>query len=194
MRLRVLSGLLALALVVGGAGCGGSGGGGTGGDGGSGAAGGEGGAGGTGGDGCTTITAEEFTVESVEEDFASYIAGFTPNDTANDFLWLEMYGGDFGGSAIGTFDLTKNGDENYSTCARCFLAIQDLDQRKVLFQTAGLLTIQADSDAFSGKIDATVTGLTLREVTIDDSFVSTLVPDGACLHAASVTIKSDGVP
>ncbi len=54
-----------------------------------------------------------------------------------------------------------------------------------------MLVIGATSNQLNGTIHATITNLTLIEVTINSyaSYLSTPVPNGACLHVAEATIE-----
>ena len=181
----------------GGTGTGGDGGTGTGGDGGTGT-GGDGGTGGTGGSAnCTEITAADFAKAVADGTYAVYRTNPTPDlgdTTDTDAIQLELYGSTVGpnlnGEAKGTFDLTQGGDDNYATCSRCIRGIVDPNGTpKLFFQSAGTLEIADSSDALNGKLQATLTDVTLIEVTIDSTtYQSTPVAGGECLHLATATI------
>jgi hypothetical protein len=139
---------------------------------------------------CTPITVAAFGQAQVELGYAVYVTSFTPNllTGAADNFRLAVQGLPYDGDRTGTFDLTQNGDDNYETCARCILVYADGNQ-KVFYPSEGTLVIAAGSKQLGGTIDATVTNLKLVEVTIDGDYVSTPVPNGACLTVASAAIK-----
>jgi hypothetical protein len=154
------------------------------------------GAAGAGGDGpvtCTPITLGAFSLGNMETTYANYGASFTPNlgAAATDTFLLSIQGPpDYDGDETGTFDLSQNGDDNYKTCARCILAVEDPGADRTLYYVSeGTLVIDAASTQLTGNIDATVTNLKLIEVTIDDQdLTSTPVPNGKCLTVASADI------
>lgn len=144
----------------------------------------------------------ELTVSAVNGgpstgDVATYRGLFTPGvgDTmATDVLSFEFYGPGFDpsldGDASGTFDLGMGGDANYATCARCFVMRSDILTMggKAYFQKSGSVTVDATSDTVNGTFNGTITDLTLIEVDIDpNDFTSTPVPNGECLHFATIT-------
>jgi hypothetical protein len=155
---------------------------------------GQGGGGTGGGSGCIAITPDGFAVDQANGNAAAYVSTFTPNvdGVEDDFVNLELYGDPLNGGDLGTFDLTMGDDANYATCARCFRAFVDFEgaNPRFFFQSAGTLEVTG-SAPLDGALDATVTGLTLIEVTIDpDTFVSTPVPGGACLEIATADINT----
>jgi hypothetical protein len=127
---------------------------------------------------------------------AVYSSATTPNlgTAAADGLQIEFFGSAAGagldGEAKGTFNLATGIDNNYATCARCIRVFEDPSvPGRVFFQQSGTLVINQTSDQLKGTVSATITNLTLVEVTIDGgTFVSTPVPNGACLHIASAPI------
>ncbi|MFO0613851.1 MAG: hypothetical protein U0414_14760 [Polyangiaceae bacterium] len=150
-----------------------------------------------GGTTCTEITAGNFWgVIADPAGGALYRALSAPNyDGATaDILNVEFYaGGTFNGQNTGTFDLSMGGDDNYETCSRCVRGISDVvsGTSKQFFQQSGTMTIPAGSMHLNGTINATLTDVTLIEVTIDpNTFVSTPVPNGACLHIASANVAA----
>jgi hypothetical protein len=142
---------------------------------------------------CTEITTGTFKAATADGTAANFIGAMLPDTGAAeaDQLSVQFYGSSFdpslNGENTGTFDLTQNGDSNYATCSRCFVGLQDpMTPGKVFFPVSGTLTITATSDQLNGTIDATATDVTFVEVTIDsNSFASTPVPGGACLHLAT---------
>ncbi|NUO47772.1 MAG: hypothetical protein HOV80_02830 [Polyangiaceae bacterium] len=155
---------------------------------------GQGGGGTGGGSGCIAITPTGFALDQANGSAARYLSIFTPNvdGVEDDLIGLELYGDTLDGGDPGTFDLTMNGDENYATCARCFRAFVDPEgaNPRVFFQSAGTLEVASGLTPLDGSIDATVTGLTLIEVTIDPTtFVSTPVPGGDCFEIATADVQ-----
>jgi hypothetical protein len=144
---------------------------------------------------CTPITLSPFGQARVELSYAIYATSFTPNivTAADDDFRVAMQGLPYDGDKTGTFDLTQNGDDNYKTCARCLLVYAD-NGKKVFYPSAGTLEIAPESKALGGSMDATITNLTLVEVTIADDLTSTPVPNGACLTVASATVQVQAPP
>lgn len=167
--------------------------GGAGGDPSTGGAGGTGGTGGTGGgSNCIEITLGAFT-EDGDGDFAVYLSASTPSQgdaAVADRFGLELYSSAidpaFNGEDTGTFDLAAGADANYSTCSRCIRVVVDATAPtpgKVFFQSGGSIDIASATSPVEGNIDATLTDVTLVEVTIDPTtYVSTPVVGGECLH------------
>lgn len=140
-----------------------------------------------------------FVASGADGTVALYRSQTTPNyGGANvDILNAEFYGqgagAGFDGELSGTFDLSMGTDANYSTCSRCMRAVSDAvgpaGTAKQFFQQSGTLTIPAGSNHINGTINATLTDVTLIEVTIDTTtFVSTPVPNGQCVHIASANL------
>lgn len=153
---------------------------------------------------CTEITAADFAKYQADGTQGIYVGAPSPSlgsATVDDQMTLEFYGPDFGafdGDKTGTFDLTMDGDDNYGTCSRCIRVLEDADPdngpARQYFQKSGSLVVDAVSDQLHGKVHATLTDLTLVEVSVDDMSVSTPVANGACLHLASATITIDPPP
>ena len=92
--------------------------------------------------------------------------------------------GDLDGASKGDFTLGTGIDDNYSSCARCVRAYSEDDTREY-FATEGSMIIDSASDQLNGYVNLSVQDLLLREVTInrdDQSFESTVVEGGRCLH------------
>lgn len=153
-----------------------------------------------GGTNCVEITAANFWAVVGDGDAALYRAVASPNVNGSnaDLVNFEFYGPAFGaydGQLSGTFDLASGGDANYATCSRCLRVATDAlaaSGAKQFFQQSGTLTLPAGSNHIAGVINATLTDVTLVEVTIapSPSFVSTPVPNGQCLHIASATVSA----
>ncbi len=167
----------------------------TGGSGGSGGStGGNAGASGT--SGCTEITPEDavsMSIDPPDPDFRSVVYNFALAEQLGsslaDLLDLQFYTGtSFDGDLTGTFDLGDGIDENFSTCARCVLVERDAttvgDPGNVRFYAqSGTLTVDDASLQMEGRPIANLHDVTLVEVSIDvDSYVSTPVANGRCLH------------
>lgn len=161
-----------------------------------------GGTGGTGGTGdeptCTTITVgPDMYLNDIGEapDFAAYLYETSPLGAAGDLdllnvlFYASTQSSGYDGEDKGIFQLGTGIDANFETCARCVLVEQDYDSTLVIyFATAGTLDVATTSDQMNGAPQATLTGVTLREVTID-STVSTLVPNGRCLQLAAAVVQ-----
>jgi hypothetical protein len=150
---------------------------------------------------CTSpieITVGQFVLGSADGAAANYVAPTTPDlgDVEADELAIELYGFDydpaFNGEATGSFDLTMGDDDNYATCSRCLLYFEDPTSAagRIFFTQSGMFEIDASSDHLSGNITGTLTDVRLVEVTIDpDTFESTPVAGGTCLHLASGVVS-----
>ena len=103
-----------------------------------------------------------------------------------DVISFEFYSPDSGLPRTGTFDLGSGVNANYATCEQCIIVYQDYidpaTPTKTFFQTAGSITIDSHTiPGVTAAIGLSWESVTLAEVTIEpDTFVSTLVPDGAC--------------
>jgi hypothetical protein len=177
---------------AGGAGAGGAGAGGAG-AGGAGAGGAGGSSAGTGGGPaeCTEVSDVEpwiFGNAGFPGYLALYQADATPNigDVAAEYFDFQIYNLSEGeGERTGTFQLGQGIEANFATCARCFFVVIDDDVQ--LFASSGTLVISEDSTPMSGDVHMTLTNATFVEVTIDDeTFVSTPVPNGRCVHVTSL--------
>lgn len=120
----------------------------------------------------------------------------TQGEAEADVLFLEFYGSAvdpaFNGEDTGTFDLTMNADNNYATCSRCIRMIEDpMVPGRTFFTASGTMNIDAASTQLDGTVTATLTDVLLVEVTIDpDTFESTPVANGACLHIATADVQA----
>jgi hypothetical protein len=116
--------------------------------------------------------------------------------SAEDFVGLQFYAGSsFDGDATGSFELGTGIDDNYETCSRCVLVERDASSlgsagNARFFATSGTMEIDDSSEQMDGRPILTITDVTLAQVTIDlDTFVSTLVPGGACYHITSFSLE-----
>lgn len=189
----------------GGTGGGGTGGGGTGGGGTGGGGTGGGGTAGVGGSGgspnCIPVEVTGFTAADNGNglQFSGSITPLLSGDDADTFS-VQFYGTNLGLDPLvpGTFDLTAAPDDNYATCAHCVLVYtQPTDANatpKAFFQTAGTMDLTKISDPVTLDTAASLTGLVLSEVTIDqNTFESTPVSGGTCLSIASFSFDTSPV-
>ncbi len=140
------------------------------------------------------------TLDFIEYDPQGYIVWGGPvTGTLADglplFYEIEFYGG-IETSLAGTFDLALGNQQNFSTCAICVRAfgISGQSIAKRYYHNGGTITLNSDP-LVSKTLDATITGLTFEEVTIDSmTAVSTPVQGGSCGSMADQTAQHDAVP
>lgn len=128
--------------------------------------------------------------------YATYSSIVSPDQgdpTAYDKLFFEFYGSSVNpsldGELKGTFDLSAGADGNYATCSRCLFLVEDLSgANRYFFQKSGSLVLDASSDQLNGTVNATLSDVTLIEVTLNSMGVSTPVPNGACRHVAAAAV------
>ena len=134
----------------------------------------------TGANGCAQITVSNFTPGA----FVYPTTDVDPNIGGAD---PELFRFEFYSPATGSFDLAAGLNDNYATCDQCLRLFEDVtedDIARQYFQQSGTIDIDASSDLGGGVLVATLTDVTLVEVTIDpdNAFESTPVPDGACVQ------------
>ncbi len=171
----------------GGAGVGGqSAGGGGAGQGGTGGQGGDGGAGGA-GSGCTEITLTGFVRG---QNAGQYLAEVAPALGGAD---IDIGALLFFSDTTGPISLSTAPNDNFATCNQCALVLEDLpdmgNPARQYFQSSGTMNIDPVSTPTETSLVATLTDVTLVEVTIDANSNSTPVPNGACLHLASGSVN-----
>lgn len=146
--------------------------------------GGGGGSGGGGeGGGCTEISSSDFGY--LGWNFGWFYGG-PPTPTLGggdeDLLELQIYDDEISG----TIDLGSADNLDYATCLHCVVVYEDLPgddvAARTYFQTGGTLELGTTTPYY---ISGTLTDVDLVEVTIDESFTATPVPDGGCLHITS---------
>lgn len=146
---------------------------------------------------CTpvSITFDTFTRDA---EFGNpFRAGLTANigGALVDIGQIEFYA-----NATGNISLSTGANANYSTCNQCARVFEDVPAMgniaRQYFQDGGSINIQAGSTPQDGHLVATITGLTLEEVTIGPSptFTSTPVVNGQCLTVANTTINLPAPP
>ncbi|EYF07299.1 PPC domain-containing protein [Chondromyces apiculatus] len=162
--------------------------------------GGEAGAGGAGGgDGCVVVTVKDLRFDLQDDVVTGYLGAVDPSiggDLPDQFFFQFYNSSDFMGPRTGTFDLSAPPDDNFGTCANCILITEDFDgqtSQRFFFQSEGTLTLDRDPIA-ELDLAATVTGLRLVEVTLDETLASTPVPGGACLSVPELRIDYKFVP
>jgi hypothetical protein len=158
------------------------------------------GGGGSGGgaNGCTEIVAGtywgpfidlEFEMSAYQFVVSPDIAGAGPDYLAVEFYWF----GDLDGDAPGVFQIEGSSDADYATCSRCVL-VQDQSETYYL-AASGTIVVDQDSDHVHGYPQVVLTDITLIEVTINaDTFLSTPVPNGKCLHLESLVLDDSLTP
>lgn len=102
-------------------------------------------------------------------------------------MTLEFYSAE-----VGTIDLAAGGNQNYSTCSQCVrLSREAVDETpsKSFFQDRGLLDLSTAPGA--DPMPVGFTNLRLVEVTFNENFESTPVPNGEC-YEGSGSVFADG--
>jgi hypothetical protein len=150
---------------------------------------------------CLEITPSAFHRLDADGLYGWFEAPITPDQggMAPDMLEIQFIGAaadpSLDGDQNGTFDLGSGGNTNYSTCSQCVYVLVDRKSSvKAFFQSSGTIDVRADSDTVHGAVDATLTDVTLIEVTFDPSEVTDPVPGGACLHITSAEVVRSLVP
>jgi hypothetical protein len=140
---------------------------------------------------CIELTAGDF-VRNAELGYIFSIpmtAGVEPDE-----LSLEFYEVGVEPFPTGTIDLAAGANANYQACTTCIIHREDFGDEgpaKVFFQQSGTMTLGATSyPAPTGEL----TDVTLIEVTIADTFLSTPVEGGACYHIASASFAFEPAP
>jgi hypothetical protein len=170
------------------------------------------GAGGSGGQlGCSEtieITTTGDWEMSSGTNYVSYVYNVSPqlapcSDCSGplaDYLWIDFYvDGEYTGEQTGTFELGMGDEANFASCSRCvLLGVEYHSDTEVVeayfFAKSGTAVIDPTSDQMNGSPQLTLSDVTLEEVTIDDSSVSTRVNGGRCLHLANATLAPPVVP
>lgn len=108
-----------------------------------------------------------------------------------DAVVLEFYTND-----TGTFDLSKNGNDNYATCDQCVRVVQDIDpadptKTKHFFQLAGTMVIDATTPPQEGLLNVELDDLELVEVKIFADYHTEAVDNGGCFtHPGAVHLET----
>ncbi len=98
----------------------------------------------------------------------------------------------------GTFPLDDEENGNLGTCAECLSLFVDepsaeITPTAVLFQTAGTITLRKDPR--TRMLDATITGLRLEEVSVNqETLESSVVPGGRCVEFGTLTFDLKVIP
>ncbi|TNF27103.1 MAG: hypothetical protein EP329_20095 [Deltaproteobacteria bacterium] len=93
-------------------------------------------------------------------------------------------------TAVGSHDLTVAPNDDYGTCAQCVsVSVDTGGALRRFFQSAGTIELMPGSNAAQGYIEATLTGVELVEIALDDG-VYVPVAGGATLTLPSPTTVS----
>lgn len=145
-----------------------------------------------GGDGCVQATVSDWRLQEMDDVSIRYRARFAPEveDRPVDLiLWFNRYATEY----VGEFPLGEGDDANFGSCARCVMGLYGPALEHGFFATEGTLTLR--EDPFTQRLDATLTGVRLVEVTITadatGAIISTPVEDGACIDLAETTISGN---
>jgi hypothetical protein len=128
---------------------------------------------------CTALTAE--TYENNEGNDAEFTAKFFPTRNRDD-EYVDMF---FRSAALGTFTYGAGKNADLYTCDQCMLVVRN---GKNFYPTAGTITIASGSEPMKKKLVATLSMLTLIEITISDSYHSIPVNGGECITLAPASI------
>lgn len=136
---------------------------------------------------CSEITLEDF----VRGDFAGeYFANVDQalGGADHDQARLQFFNDTTGTIALGTGE-----NDNWKTCSQCLFVDEDVPDQdepgRYYFQSSGSIVIDAQSRPTTAGVVATLTDVTLVEVTIAPDDTSTPVPNGECLHITSATVN-----
>lgn len=141
-----------------------------------------------GGGACIELEPGSFVTTRAEPGLATYSDNLEVNGLSGTLRLL------FVTDAKRSEDLSSELAANFRTCEYCTdvaLAVGENEQRD-FFQQSGTLRVDATSTIYAGVLHATLTDVTLVEVTYDDDLNSTPVPNGACLHITRAQV--DVVP
>jgi len=137
---------------------------------------------------CTGISLGTVEIDNSGFYYSSYTpdTGDSTNGAVEDMFSMEFYNS---GLAVGTYDLSLDGNENYSSCDQCLRIYEDItggNVAKEYFQESGVLEITTVGEF--GTSAGTITSAKLVEVTIGsqaDGFPSTPVENGDCIEIAT---------
>lgn len=129
---------------------------------------------------CTALTAEAY--ENNEGNNAEFTAKFFPTGNRDD-EYIDMF---FRSSTLGTHSYGVGKNADLYTCTQCMLVVRN---KKVFYPTQGTITIGAGSQPMKKRLFATLSKLTLIEITISGSYHSIPVPKGECITLAPATIS-----
>lgn len=120
-----------------------------------------------------------------------YTAPLQPNLGSESLDYFELT---FHSPGEGLFRLTEE-DARYESCARCLLVRvpDETPLGRFFIASSGVLEIHPPSNATLGVLDASITDVRFVEIVLDETFHSTLVPAGECLHVASAVVEVGGV-
>lgn len=111
-----------------------------------------------------------------------------------DLFWIELYDDVTGVLAVG-----DGVDDNYKTCDHCLLIAEDsptgdlVEATRLYYATSGTMEISEASVPTEGVLDATLSEVVFKEVTIDRAntgFLTTEVSGGRCLRLEQATFSA----
>jgi len=142
------------------------------------------GTGGAGGEGaaCAEVTLGAFILSDTEPGGSSLAYDLSGLPGAeDDALYIEFFD-TAGAQAAGSFDVSKAPDDNYSTCAHCILAYEDINTAAPVayFQESGTLKVTSPDAAYMGASAGSFDAIKLVEVTLEGT-KTTPVQGGKCL-------------
>lgn len=142
------------------------------------------GAGGAGGGGapCAKVTLGAFALSDTEPGGSSLAYDLSGLPGAEqDAVYIEFFD-TAGAQTAGSFDVSKAPDDNYSTCAHCILAYEDINTATPIayFQESGTLTVTSPDTLYTGASAGSLDSIKLVEVTLEGT-TTTPVPGGKCL-------------
>lgn len=121
---------------------------------------------------CTALTAEPY--ENNEGNDAEFTAKFFPTDNRDD-EYIDMF---FRSDDLGTHEYGVGKNADLYTCDQCMLVVRN---GKNFYPTAGTITIKPGSKPTKKTLFASLSKLTLIEITISDSYHSIPVQGGECI-------------
>jgi len=141
------------------------------------------GTGGTAGSGCTPVVIGDFQLVDTETGGASLAYALSGLDATQEHVLYVEFFDVAGAQTAGSFDLSQPPDDNYSTCAHCLLAFEDVNGSAptAFFQESGSLVVSTPDTGYTGKSAGSFSNVRLVQVTLQGS-TSTKVPNGRCLE------------
>jgi hypothetical protein len=141
------------------------------------------GSGGTTSSGCTQVVIGDFQLLDTETGGASLAYALTGLDATQEHVLYVEFFDVAGAQSAGSFDLSQPPDDNYSTCAHCLLAFEDVNGSAptAFFQESGSLVVTTADTGYTGKSAGSFSNVRLAQVTLQGS-TSTKVPNGRCLE------------
>jgi len=148
----------------------------------------------------TEITASFFSIDPTSDASGHHyymLSSSLGSSALPDFLNLEFYA-PLGASEGHTVALEGPPENDYATCSHCVFLETDYDSSDntvsgVFFAASGSMTIAAGSQQLGGAPDLTLSDVLLVEAEIaPNTFETTFVPNGQCLHLNGATLDVSG--